>query len=214
MSAAATRQLVLELSKPPAPTLDNFVVGRNAAVVQALRDVVDAPRGETMIVDTMIYLWGEAGSGRTHLLRAVAHSERIVVADDVDRLDDAQQVQLFDEFNRLRSSGGTLVASGGVPVAALPLREDLRTRLGSGLSFQLHALSDAEKAAALRRHAADRGLRLGEDVLGYVLTHLRRDMTTQIAVLDAIDRYSLAAKRPVTLPLVREALQNYHSSTD
>ena len=55
-------------------------------------------------------------------------------------------------------------------------------------------------------YARRRGLRMAEDVVAYLLTHLKRDMATQIAVVDALDRYSLEQKRPVTLPLVREAL--------
>ncbi|MCZ7563552.1 MAG: hypothetical protein M5U08_06820 [Burkholderiales bacterium] len=106
----------------------------------------------------------------------------------------------------LRGRDGALLAAGASPPGGLDLREDLRTRLGAGLVFQLHALSDAEKSAALAAHAAARGLRLGEGVLAYLLTHLPRDMATQSAVLDALDRYSLEQKRPVTLPLVREAL--------
>jgi DnaA family protein len=72
--------------------------------------------------------------------------------------------------------------------------------------YQLHAPSDAEKAAYLRAEAARRGLRLPEEVLAYLLTHLPRDLASLNAVLEALDRYSLASQRPLTLPLVREAL--------
>ena len=88
----------------------------------------------------------------------------------------------------------------------LPLRDDLRTRLLSGLAFQLHALSDDEKAAALTAHAIERGIKLPEEVVAYLLRRLPRDLGTQFAVLEAIDRYALSRKRPVTLALVREAL--------
>jgi DnaA family protein len=60
---------------------------------------------------------------------------------------------------------------------------------------------------ALLQRARDLGMPLTEAMASYILAHARRDMRTLITVLDAIDRYSLAAKRPVTLPLVREALQ-------
>ena len=111
-------------------------------------------------------------------------------------------------YNRVRAGAGALVASGDAAPAQLALREDLRSRLAWGLAFELHPLSDAEKAAALRAHARARALDLGEDVVAYLLRHARRDMASLIAILDALDRYSLEQKRPVTLPLVRDALES------
>jgi DnaA-homolog protein len=172
-----------------------------------------------------VFLWGPGGSGKTHLLRGFAaaagaayvpaasadwtQAGGLVAAavDDVTRLDSAAQVALFDLCNRLRASGGALVASGEAPPARLDLRADLRSRLASGIVLQLHPLSDEEKAAALRRHAAGRGIVLDDDAVRYLLTRFDRDMGTQIAALDALDRYSLERKRPITLPLVRDALR-------
>ena len=73
--------------------------------------------------------------------------------------------------------------------------------------LQLHSLNDAEKAAALREHAAARGMALAEDLIRHLLTHFDRDMGTQIAMLDALDKASLERKRPITLPLLKEALR-------
>jgi DnaA family protein len=216
------KQLALALGASPAPTLENFVPGRNGAALDAVRTLLADARGQ-------VYLWGAPGSGRTHVLEAVfaaarerrlacariaapephwdaARGARFAVVDDVERLAADDQIRLFDIMNELRLANGALLAAGASPPARLALRDDLRTRLAAGLVFQLHALTDAEKAAALAAHAEARGLRLGEGVLAHLLTHLRRDMATQVAVLDALDRYSLEKKRPVTLPLVREAL--------
>ena len=88
------------------------------------------------------------------------------------------------------------------------MRDDVRTRLAWGLVYQLHELSDAEKEDALRARAATRGIDLPAEVLGYVLTHMPRDMRTLMAVLDALDAYALAAKRTITVPLVREWAQS------
>ena len=219
------QQLVLELAPAPAPTLDNFFPGPNAAAVAAVREALGG--GERVV-----YLWGEAGNGKTHLLRAAASAVRaqgrhavyaasphaelahldgcvMLAVDDVELLDIGAQAALFDAFNRLLQDRGCLVAAGAAPVTDLPLREDLRTRLGAGVSRRMLPLADAEKAAALAAHASQRGLRLAPDIVDYVLTHCRRDMGTQIALLDALDRHSLQHKRPVTLPLVREALRAF-----
>jgi len=194
-------QLILELAPPAPPTLDNFVVGANAAAIAALRAAAQGAEG-------VVYLWGEPGCGKSHLLDATrrAAGERLLVLDDVDALDAAAQVRAFEAFNRARGESHPVVAAGSAPPAQLALREDLRTRLGSGLVFQVHPLSDDEKAAALRSQAASRGIALPDEVAAYLLRHLPRSLAMQLAVLDALDRYSLAQKRAVTLPLVREAL--------
>jgi DnaA-homolog protein len=159
------RQLVLELAPPEPPSFANYVIGRNRAAVRALESALAG--GERFV-----YLWGPPGSGKTHLLRAFEASGGRA-ADDVQKLDAAGQVALFDLYNALRASGGAIAAAGTAPPDGLTLREDLRTRLGGGVVIQLHPLSEAEKAAALRARAKDRGIRLSEDVIAYLLTHLR-----------------------------------------
>ena len=222
------QQLLLQLTPPPAPTLDNFVPGRNGAAVQALRDIASG-RG----AERFVYLWGEAGSGRTHLLRGLAQAagsgsalyllgtavdgttnSAVLAVDDVQQVPAGNQIELFDLYNRVRAAGGALAASGDAAPAQLALRPDLRSRLAWGLAFQLHPLSDDEKAAALRAHALGRALELPEDIIAYLLRHAQRDMASLIGILDALDRYSLEQKRPVTLPLVRAALEAMKEHSD
>lgn len=212
-------QLPLAISVPSEPTLANFVTGSNAEALARLRDAADGAGAESII-----YLWGEPGCGRTHLLRAAAraaadgaylpsdgeHTQaqaRLIAADDVDRLDEARQVALFNLINRARETGGTVVAAGCAPPARLALREDLKSRLGWGLVYQLRPLSDAEKALHLRAEAERRGMRLADEVVWYLLSHLPRDLPSLNSALDRLDRYSLARRRHITLPLVREVLE-------
>jgi DnaA family protein len=211
------QQLALDIVQPLRPSFDNFVVGRNAEVITSLRALVAG--GE----ERFAYLWGADGCGRSHLLQALsAHGPsrfldsasadepfdsavRCYLADDVHRYDDAAQRRLFVLLNEVRAShDAVLVAAGNAPPALLPLRDDVRTRLAWGLVYQLHALTDAEKADALRTHAASRGVQLADEVVSYLLTHMPRDMRTQVAVLDALDAYALAAQRTITIPLIRE----------
>jgi DnaA family protein len=200
------QQLLLELAPPPPPTLENFCPGKNGAALHALREALAGGEG-------FVFLWGPGGSGKTHLLRAfsaaAAGAKRDAVAvDDVARLSESEQTALFDTCNRLRAAGGALVASAEAPPVRLALRADLRTRLASGIVLQLHLLSDAEKAAALSAHAAGRGMSLDREMVAYLLSHFERDMGTQIALVDALDRYSLERKRPITLPLLKETLRS------
>lgn len=192
------KQLALEISPAPQPTLDNFVPGDNAELLARLRELQAGSFRECVL-----YLWGEPGSGKSHLLRACAATGPV---DDVDQLDEAAQVALFNRINRVRESGGTVLAAGNAPPAGLPLREDLKSRLAWGLVYQLKAPKDEDRARYLRAEAARRGMRVPEEVIAYLLAHLRRDLRTLGAMLEALDRASLEQQRPITVPLVRDAL--------
>jgi DnaA family protein len=196
-----TRQLALPIQPPPAPTLENFVPGGNAELLARLRELRAGRCAETVL-----YLWGAPGSGRSHLLRASAR-EGVALADDVDRLDASAQARLFTAINQAREAGGTVLAAGPLPPAQLALREDLRSRLGWGLVYEVKSLTDEERAIFLLGEAARRGLGLADDVVSYLLAHVPRDMASLGAILDHLDRTSLEQRRAVTLPLVREALR-------
>lgn len=201
------KQLLLDIRPAPTPTLDNFVPGRNAEALHSLRQAATGC-GEARF----IYLWGPDGSGKSHLLQACAgmarhHGVNLVTADDVHLTAVDAQIELFNLYNRLRDSGGRLLASGDATPMQLGLRDDLATRLSWGLVYQLHPLSDAEKAQALKNHALERGMHLPDEVMDYCLRHLRRDLPTLMATLDALDEWSLTSKKPVTLPLLRQLLQ-------
>ena len=132
---------------------------------------------------------------------------RLYLLDDCDALPADAQIAAFALFNQIREHGALLVSAGPLPPAQLALREDLRTRLGWGLIYQVHGLSDEDKIAALSQAAASRGLTLSAGVLPYLITHFRRDMRSLSAMLDALDLYSLETQRPITLPLLRDLLQ-------
>ncbi|HZN87187.1 MAG TPA: DnaA/Hda family protein [Burkholderiales bacterium] len=196
-----TRQLALPISPPPQPTLDNFVPGANAELLARLRQLA---AGE--LAESVLYLWGEPGSGRSHLLAASARPG-LTLADDVERLDEPRQIALFNAINAARDAGATVLAAGDAPPAQLALRADLKSRLAWGLVYQVKPLSDAEKALALHAEAARRGLKLSDEVVWYLLTHVRRDLHSLSALLAQIDRASLEQRRAVTLPLVRELIR-------
>lgn len=211
------RQLTLDLLPEAPPCLDNFVAGGNGEALTGLATWLAPDCREPSLL-----LWGEAGAGKTHLLRAsdarysdaatdpdlaqLDESASFHAVDGVEALSERGQIALFNLFNRLRASGGRLLTSASQPPRQLLLREDLRTRLGSGLIYRLHALTDSEKIEALTTQAAARALRLPPDALNYLLAHAPRDMRSLAALLSALDRYSLEHKRAITMPLLREVL--------
>lgn len=198
------RQLLLDFTQAPAPTFENFVHGGNSELFHVLEG---AARGES--AERVVYIWGESGAGKTHLAQAFAHAAGgrpgVRVIDDVERLGEDEQGALFVDFHD-RAFDFLLVTSSFAP-RELPLRRDLATRLATGLTYRVLPLTDAEKRSALAAHARTRGFALSEEVSAYLLTHARRDMGSLMAALDAIDRYSLENGRPVTVPLLKAAMQ-------
>lgn len=196
------RQLPLQISQPAEPSFDNFIAGENAEALARVRQLAS---GE--LREAIVYLWGETGSGRTHLLRAAARANAsLTLADDVQALDADGQQRLFGAINAGRDGRGAVLAAGSAPPAALSLREDLRSRLAWGLVYHLKPLGEIEKMRHLQAEAGRRGLALSDEIAAYLLARVPRDMATLTAVLEALDRQSLARKRPLTLPLVREVL--------
>lgn len=195
------QQLLLDI-KPPAPrTLQNFVVGRNAEAIASLNAALT-----NNAQSKFIYLWGEKGSGKSHLLSA-CKAMGIWIADDVNLLNNDAQIALFNEYNQLKESGSFLITAGLHAPVQMGLRDDLATRLAWGLVYQLHPLNDEEKARALKQHAAERGMILPSEVIDYCLRYLRRDLPTLMTTLDALDEWSLVTKKPVTVPMLKKLLQ-------
>lgn len=198
------KQLLLDIQPPARPLFENFIVGRNA---EALHSLGLAVGGDPAI--RFIYLWGETGSGKSHLLAACqANNQTVICVDDVEQLDNQAQIDLFNTYNDIRnSSDGVLIVAGKAAPTQMKLRDDLATRLAWGLTYQLHPLSDEEKALALMTHADARGMRLPTEVITYCLRYLQRDLPTLVATIDALDEWSLIMKKPVTVPMLRQLLQ-------
>ncbi len=219
------RQLLLEWDVAQPQTLDNFVVGRNQELTALITQI--SQRSELTLDKRFVTIWGESGSGKSHLLHALkelpdtlylsaesaasdilfSDQYHLYLLDDCDALNPEAQIAAFGLFNQIREAGAVLIATAQHPPGQLSLREDLRTRLGWGLIYQLHGLSDEEKIAALTLSADARGLQLSTGVIPYLLTHFRRDMQSLSAMLNALDRYSLETKRAITVPLLRELLE-------
>lgn len=216
------RQLPLALGPEPLATFESYVPGANEAAVAHLRSIGAGA--------APIYLWGPAGAGKTHLLRALVQARQVagqgsgwfeagdpppwefrpgwaaVLVDDVDRLDAPSQHAAFALFVESTAHGVPFVAAGTLPPVDLPLRDDLRTRLGWGHVFALQPLGDAETRAALRREADRRGIFLADEVMAYLLTRFPRDLKYLMTVLDRLDEFAMARGRAVTVPLLRAML--------
>lgn len=216
-------QLLLDIITPPKPTLANYVLGRNCEALAALQSLI-APNGAQ---PKIIYLWGEAFSGKSHLLQALqsdlpafnllqpplatalrqpAGTPQHYGVDNVDALGSVDQAILFDLINALNTPTlqQSLVVTGTASPRDLLLRRDLSTRLASGLVFWLQPLSDDDKHTALQAYAQSSSFTLRDDVAAYLLRHGRRDMATLFNTIDRLDQYAIQVNKPITLALLRE----------
>lgn len=222
------KQLLLDIKPHPSPTLQNFQPGQNAELLTMLERIVNHQEQEQFI-----YLWGKPGCGKSHLLRAIniayiqnhyqtAYFENkinsettlskipdCVIVDNVDHLGTADQIKLFNLYNEIRDNHHTfLLCSGSVAPAQLTsMRPDLTTRLGWGLVYQIHELTDDEKMLAMKNYAIRCGFELPQEISRYLLRHEQRDLPSLIRTLNALDQYSLSKHRPMTISLLQEVLQ-------
>ncbi len=224
-------QLVLDMGLAPPPSFNNYLAEPQHEALSHLRLWVANPQRSP--VPTL--LWGEGGVGKTHLLQAVrqallAHGAAVgwldaqtlsppafsdhwsvVILDDCHLYTAAQQAAAFNWFVHAQTPAtGTprwVLAAADRPPADLPLRDDLRTRLGWGHVFQLQPLSEANRRRVLRQAADDRGVFLSDDVMDFMLNRFPRDLGSLMALLDQLDGYALRTQRPITIPLIRSMLE-------
>ena len=226
------KQMALDIGLHTTPTLDSFFAGPNSAALQHLKLWTTSQ----MPSPVPTYLWGESGSGKSHLLRAVQtelsnagvsvgwldvdQNDRlifdeawtVVLMDDVHLYNLEQQQLAFNWFvNALTPKSGSprwVLAAGMLPPADLKLRDDLRSRLGWGHVYGLQVLSDTERRAVLRSEADARGLFLSDEVMSYMLSRFSRDLSSLMILLDHLDQFALQTKRAITIPLIKSMLES------
>ncbi len=215
-------QLIFDFAARDYPSFDKFLGTSNAELLYMLQQA----HGQ------FVYVWGQQGSGKSHLLQAwvaqalqagktavyvdaantplneTALEAEYLAVDQIDRLDGGEQAVLFEIFNRFRNSGrGFLLLSADVPPHGLALREDLRTRIGYCLVYDVKPLSDQEKIDALMSMAAARQMVVEPEIFHYLLNHWRRDTDSLMQMLDTLDRYAVTVGKRITLPLLRQLLK-------
>lgn len=226
--AEVVQQLPLPISLSSPASFSNFLVGKNAAAVHLLR-LGKEPfvylwgplgSGRSHLLQAACHAHARAGGLQAYLPLADLAALGTAVLEDMEQmglicLDDLQAVAgdveweeaLFHLYNRVRVTGGSMLASADCSPAALKIQlPDLHSRLAWGPVFQLHMLDDDGRLEALRMHASGRGLELDDEVGNYLLRHCSRDMHKLYGLLGQLDRASMIARQRLTIPFVRKIL--------
>ena len=224
-------QLALEVRLRDEATFDNFLASpATRPLVKALQRQLEES-GEAII-----FIYGPGGCGKSHLLQAACHragsralylplaelgscpadellqgveSRDLVCLYDVHRVvgDGSWEEPLFHLCNRARERGCRLLVAGDAAPRALALElEDLRSRLGWGIVYQLTRPGDEAKAAILQFRAARRGLALSGEVAAFIVSRAPRALDQLLDLLDRLDRASLARQLARSIPFVKQIL--------
>ena len=223
-------QMPLAIQLDDFAVFESFFPARNQEIYQLLSEL----DGSSDRFDGF-WLWGETASGKSHLLQAVSDnmvnnciyipmkelighnpqiiedlsSRNIVCIDDIDLCAGKKEWELaiFDLCNQLLDRKLSLVASSSSKVANSGfIIKDLQSRLSILPSYKIQHLNDEESKSALRLRAKFRGIAISNEVLDYLLRRVNRDMTSLYEILDLLDNASLVAKRKLSIPFVKEII--------
>lgn len=217
MTAKGGRQIPLDLPHRSAFAREDFLVSpSNEKAVAWLDRWPDWPNNG-------LVLHGPSGSGKTHLVhvwQAVSGAEIVdaarvddfepdgtaVAIEDLEAL--ADEVALFHLLNRMRERGGQVMVTAKVaPARQEILLPDLRSRLHALPAVAIGAPDDALLAAVYVKLFSDRQLKIGADVIDYLVTHVERSMEAAGRAVALIDRTALGQRRNITVAFIRGLLK-------
>ncbi len=115
--------------------------------------------------------------------------------------------QLFNLYNRIKDSSGSLLVGANCSARELPLNlPDLHSRLSSGSLFQLASLDDISKSKIIQFRALRRGMKITDDLAQFIIARSPREMNSLMNCLDILEEFSLQEKRKLSKPLIKSAL--------
>ena len=177
---------------------------------------------QSLLPGHVLVVYGAPKSGKSHLLnwwqkqaaailfKPADHlppDGSTVAVDGLNRLMAQEQEAFFHLFNHIKNTQGKLLVTTDVPTAQLDLLPDLKSRLLTADHVEITAPQEEDLHILLTKWAADRQISLSEDVLTYLLRHADRSPHSLLMLIQKLDTLSLAQKRKVTVPLVKEALR-------
>lgn len=227
-------QLTLTLKLKDSATFASYWAGPNAEILAHLRQLIGSARqpavylwgvpgcGKSHLLQALCHAAGEQNSAAVYLPMRMAdrfprealqglENVEMVCIDDIQAIagDPDWELAFIHLFERIGETGAGLVVAGNAIPAELGFKlPQLASRLSWGLAFQLQPLSDADKLSALQLRASRRGIELPLESGRYLVRHYGQTMSDLYHALESLDQASLAAKRKLTIPFIRAALNN------
>jgi DnaA family protein len=133
----------------------------------------------------------------------------IVCFDNIEHIagNSLWEFAFFNFFNLQRDQGQALILSASCPPNKIAIElPDLKTRLNWGLTLKLQSLTDTDKITALIFKADQMGIEISDQVGRFLLTHYDRDLPSLWVMLTKLDQESLAAKRKLTIPFLKQIM--------
>jgi DnaA family protein len=225
-------QLPLALRYPPDQRLESFIAAPPGAIAQ-LRALAEAAgagwlylagaagTGKTHLALALCAAAEQAGRRSAYLPLAAARGRLgdaldalegndVVALDGLEAIagDRDDEIALFDFHNRARSAGlSVLYTAREAPETLALVLPDLRSRLSQNARLVLDPLDDMARGELLRDRAQRRGLVLEEAAIDWMLSRTDRSLSSLVALLDRLDRESLAAHRRITVPFLRQVME-------
>ncbi len=218
-------QLGLPISLNSSMLLENFVA--NEELLRSINQLFENQ------ISSELYIYGLSGNGKTHalqgaVLKSLANDKNAVFIDCSDsfpeylvefidqiRLISFDNVHLtakeneeifFDLFNRARQSEVTILVSGDCLPGDLEVMKDIKTRLSLAAVFKLQELNDKQIMSVIDKQMNDKNLSIDSKVYEYLFKNYSRELKLLLSTMDDLDKVSLQAKKPISIPFVRNYL--------
>ncbi|HZV56086.1 MAG TPA: chromosomal replication initiator DnaA [Sphingobium sp.] len=169
----------------------------NAQAVTLLRDWARWPSPATLLV-------GPPRSGRSLMGRLFVAESGGALVDDADQADEEQ---LFNQWNMARDSGRPLllIAREAPPLWAVAL-PDLRTRLATAAVARIAPPDEAIAAALIAQGLVRAGSAYAPNLPEFVARRVTRCYQSIDRVVSALNAESLSSTRKLTVAMARAAL--------
>jgi len=207
------------------PSFNNYIPTNNEIIIASLQS----------FSHQYVHLIGNNNTGKTHLLQAwvslsnqdrpnqaiyvnaktcqsislLLHNYRFFAIDNIEELSESNQEALFNLYNHAKILGHNIfiLTSSNKSVNSLLIREDLKTRVSSGIVFNIKTMLDVDLINALAILTKKQGIMIGNAEINYIVTHYSRNLGHQIRLIMELDKQAMQYKKNITIPFIKNIIQ-------
>ena len=206
------------------------MTGNNGLLIESLHSFTQSD-------ESLFYLWGESGSGKSHILQAYINrlslSDKSAVVITAKELEDRKNVSMIEMFDYIcidsieHIAGDPLLeealffwineirqAKKKIIIAGIHSNKDsswilpdLCSRLNSGRTYELKPLAREAVLNVFKNIAQQKGIMIDERVIGFLEKNCPMNLSFLSDLLNNIDKITLAEKKQATIPLLKKILK-------